>query len=145
MNVEPMTAEHAAAMAGRVNNPNLGDAQHVRELIACGPAFAALDGGVPFALLGVADHGGGRGFAWCYIARDARLAAVAVSLTRAVRRWLRSQARFRRVEMVTAVGHAEAEDWAIALGFMFESPSVAWFESGGDALRWALVRRGVHG
>lgn len=141
MRIEPLRPEHAAALAARAPGARLDDLAHVGELIAAGPAFAAIDGdGRPFAVLGVADHGGGRGFAWCALARDARPEALAVSLTRAVRRWL-AQAPFRRIEMVTVVGHDAAERWAIRLGFLFESVSVAWTDSGADVLRWSLVRR----
>jgi len=143
MRLESLTWSHALALAGRVNSSVVHDENHVRELIAAGPAFACMDAGIPFALAGVADQGFGRGTAWAYVADDARPAAVAVSLTRAARRYL-DAAPFRRVECITVEGpsewHRACHRWALALGFDFEGPAPAWAADGSDALRWFRLR-----
>jgi hypothetical protein len=143
MLIEPMTLAHAAAMAASVRAPTLRDEGTVRELIAAGPAFACLHGGLPFALAGVANQGGGRGMAWAYIADGAPRHVVAVSLTRAARRWL-DAAPFRRIEAVTVDGpaewHKDCVRWAQRLGFMFEGMSHSWLADGGDVLRWYRLR-----
>lgn len=144
MVVRPLTVEYAAEVAAGARAPDFARPEYVRDLIAAGPAFACLDGGRVFAILGVADHGGGRGHAWAYIADGARREAVAVSLTRAARRWL-DGAPFRRIEAVSADGdeayHTACARWAIRLGFMFEGPALSWLADGGDVLRWYRLRR----
>jgi hypothetical protein len=143
MRLERLTWAHAVAIADRVNAPSVRDEQHVCDLIAAGPAFACMDGALPFALAGVADHGFGRATAWAYVAHDARHAAVAVSLTRTVRRFL-DAAPFRRVECITVEGptewHRACGRWARALGFDFEGVAPFWLGDGSDALRWYRLR-----
>jgi hypothetical protein len=143
MRVEAMTWRHAHAIANRVNAPALSDPAHIRELIAAGPAFACLDDGAPFAIVGLTDAGHGRAAAWCYIAHDARPALVAVSFTRGIRRFL-ATADYRRIECVTVHGptqwHAACERFVQRLGFRFEGVAPYWLADGSDALRWFRVR-----
>ncbi len=143
MIVEPLTVEAAAALrpqpmqASHESLVLLRDPGYVRELAESGPAYAVRADGRVLALAGLADHGGGRALAWCYLADD--VGRFMTGITRQARRYLDACA-FRRVELISVAGWLPGERWALMLGFTFEGPSPSWFPDGRTAYRWGRVR-----
>lgn len=149
MTVVPLTVEHAAALVPQPHQASdaawLRDPARVREWIAAGPAFAAVEGERVLAVGGVWDEGRGVGTAWCWLA--AGLGAALIGVTWRARSFMRS-CRFARLSMVTLDGFDAGTRWAQALGFDFEAPLRAQFppDEGGhrrrDGLLWSRVRYG---
>jgi hypothetical protein len=141
MKVEPFRAAHLAELT-------LQPAQAAWRGRIGGEAGAALEAsGLAWTLLsedrvvgcgGVIDRGGGRGEAWALLAQDAGPAMLAA--TRAVRRYF-DTAPFRRIEAVTAVDFPPAGRWTRLLGFSREGRMRAFCEGGGDAMRWAFIKK----
>lgn len=146
MRIEPLTVEHVERLrvqpAQREAFARMtGD--YLRDLLASGPAWAATSGERVVAIAGLADHGGGRAMAWCFLADDLRHEMVA--LVRGIRRHLAACA-FDRVELVTALRWPEAAAFARALGFTFEATLYGWCPPAREgakreaALMWTRVR-----
>lgn len=131
--LESLTLQPAqAAWRGRI------DGEAGAALEAGAMAWTLLCGGRVIGCGGVIDRGGGRGEAWALLAQDAGPAMLAA--TRAVRRYFET-APFRRIEAVTAVDFAPAARWTRLLGFEREGRMRAFCEGGGDAERWAFIKK----
>jgi hypothetical protein len=131
--LEQLTLQPAqAAWRGRI------DGEAGAALEASGLAWALLVGDRVIGCGGVIDRGGGRAEAWALLAQDAGPAMLAA--TRAVRRYFET-APFRRIEAVTAVDFMPAARWTRLLGFSREGRMRAFCEGGGDADRWAFIKK----
>lgn len=141
MRVEPFRAEHLeqlilqpaqAAWRGRF------DGETGAALEASRLAWSLLWRDRIIGCGGVVDRGGGRGEAWALLAQDAGLAML--TATRAVRRYFET-APFRRIEAATAADFAPAARWTRLLGFECEGRMRAFCDDGGDAERWAFIKK----
>jgi hypothetical protein len=121
-----------AAWRGRI------DGEAGAALEASGMAWTLLSEGRVTGCGGVIDRGGGRGEAWALIAQDAGPAMLAA--TRVVRRYFET-APYRRIEAVTACGFRPAARWTRLLGFENEGRMRAFCDDGGDAERWAFIKK----
>ncbi len=131
--LEALTLQPAqAAWRGRI------DGEAGAALEASGLAWTLMADKAVVGCGGVIDRGGGRAEAWALIAQDAGPAMLAA--TRAVRRYFET-APYRRIEAVTACGFRPAARWTRLLGFGCEGRMSAFCDDGGDAMRWAFIKK----
>lgn len=129
LQVNPWQAAHAAL---------LRDDHYLADLLAHGPAWAALDRDQVLGIGGAFDKGGGRAECWTWLCAGVGRRMLGIHRTAA--RFL-DAVPFRRLEAYVHEKNWQAIRWACALHFHLECQRLAsWFPDGSAAMLFARVR-----
>jgi hypothetical protein len=141
MNIEAFTPDHFRRLllqpSQAVMQPMLADPSYADMLHKAGPAYAAVDGDVVIACLGVIPQWEGRAIAWGLVGRNAGRNMLAIH--RGVSRFL-ELCEHRRVETSVATNFDEGHRWARLLGFTREGTMSAYAPGGYDCDLYARIR-----
>jgi RimJ/RimL family protein N-acetyltransferase len=111
--------------------------EHAIALKEAGDCFTATVNGDPIASIGLIHFWPGRKYVWAYLAPD--FCRNALSLTRAIHRWLKYHGD-GRIETAIDPLDAKAIRWAERFGFKCEGLMVKYLETGQDMYLYARVR-----
>jgi RimJ/RimL family protein N-acetyltransferase len=123
-----------------VFTPRLGGAtltQHAMALKESGECFTATVNGQAIASIGLIQWWPGRRYVWAYLSDD--FCAHALSLTRAIHRWLKYHGD-GRIETAIDPRDPRAIRWAERFGFKCEGLMVKYLENGQDMYLYSRVR-----
>lgn len=110
----------------------------VKEELAAGMSFAAVDGDKIFGCAGVLEYWPGRMGAWAYLSGDCGRHFVRIH--RAVQSFL-EMSDYARIEAAAAIGFGPGHRWLELLGFTVETPVMrGYLPNGADATMYV---RGV--
>jgi len=110
---------------------------YAMQLKAQGESFTATVDGVPIACIGLINFWEGRKYVWAFLSDD--FCKAKLSLTRAIRRWLRYHHTQGRIETAIQCDNPGAIRWAEGFGFQREGTMRQWM-LGQDFYLYARVR-----
>lgn len=110
--------------------------QYAIDLKQGGEAFTATVAGVPIACIGLIKYWEGRKYVWAFLAPD--FCKHALSVTRAIRRWLKYHGTGRLETAIRCVD-PRAVKWAEGFGFEREGLMRRWTEDGQDCFLYARL------
>jgi RimJ/RimL family protein N-acetyltransferase len=102
-----------------------------------GDSFTATVNGIPIGCIGLVNHWKGRRYVWAYLSDEA--GKHMVSLTRAIKRWLKYHGE-GRIETAVDCRFEEAIRWVEMLGFEREGKMRHWSPTGDDFWLYARIR-----